>query len=170
MFEVDKPRRFHYVPRFYDPEKEKWEALKKKYAIEQAKADQSSSSQNEAAEGADDDLAYFQQRLRDLDKEAADNKSRLTWRDLIRKREMPKFNYQPRFGAGAQTEAEETDADNADSESQKLTDKYWQAKRQIKIRRRFDISDSEYMKPISGTTIVVYGFLAFILILIIIAF
>lgn len=170
MFEVDKPRRFHYVPRFYDPEKEKWEALKKKYAIEQAKADQSSPSQNEAAEGADDDLAYFQQRLRDLDKEAADNKSRLTWRDLIRKREMPKFNYQPRFGAGAQTEADETDADNADSEGQKLTDKYWQAKRQIKIRRRFDISDSEYMKPISGTKIVVYGFLAFILILIIIAF
>ena len=34
MFEVAKPRRFHYEPRFYDPEKEKWEALKKKYAIE----------------------------------------------------------------------------------------------------------------------------------------
>ena len=33
MFEVEKPRRFHYTPRFYDPEKEKWEALKKKYAF-----------------------------------------------------------------------------------------------------------------------------------------
>ena len=37
MFDVEKPRQFHYVPRFYDPEKEKWEALKKKYAIEQKK-------------------------------------------------------------------------------------------------------------------------------------
>ena len=165
MFEVDKPRRFHYVPRFYDPEKEKWEALKKKYAIEQEKQD-AASSDNTADMGGD--LEYFQQRVRDINRERVAQSSKLTWRDLFRKREMPKFNYQPRFGPGSLSQSE---SDNIpDSEAKDLAAKYWQAKRQIKIRRRFDISDSEYMKPISGTKIVLYGFIAFILIMIVIAF
>ena len=33
MFYTPKPRQFRYQPRFYDPEKEKWEALKAKYAL-----------------------------------------------------------------------------------------------------------------------------------------
>ena len=165
MFEVDKPRRFHYVPRFYDPEKEKWEALKKKYAIEQEKQD-AATSDNAADDNGD--LEYFQQRVRDINRERAAQNSKLTWRDLFRKREMPKFNYQPRFSAG---NLSQSGSDNIpDTEAKDLTEKYWQAKRQIKIRRRFDISDSEYMKPISGTKIVLYGFIAFILIMIIIAF
>ena len=36
MFYTPKPRQFRYKPRFYDPEKERWEALKQKYADEQA--------------------------------------------------------------------------------------------------------------------------------------
>jgi hypothetical protein len=169
MFEVEKPRQFRYVPRFYDPEKEKWEALKKKYAIEQEKKD---ATEHQSEEGAEDDaeLEYFQQRVRDINRENIAKSSQLTWRDLFRKREMPKFHYQPRFSSEALAQTEvQADAEN-DADAQDLATKYWQAKRQIKIRRRFDISDSEYMKPISGTKIVLYGFIAFILILVIIAF
>ena len=166
MFEVEKPRQFHYVPRFYDPEKEKWEALKKKYAVEQEKKEAEAAAQRGEEGGDDVALEYFQQRVRDINREEAAKSSQLTWRDLFRKREMPKFNYQPRFSGTAQQQAQPT----VDTDGQSLVEKYWQAKRQIKIRRRFDISDSEYMKPISGTKIVLYGFIAFILILVIIAF
>ena len=39
MFYTPKPRQFKYRPRFYDPEKERWEALKQKYADERAAAE-----------------------------------------------------------------------------------------------------------------------------------
>lgn len=167
MFEVEKPRRFHYEPRFYDPEKEKWEALKKKYAIEQER--------KEAQEGkmaGDDDLQYFEQRLKDLDKEERANASKLTWRDLFRKREMPRFHYQPRFVDGIDTKAttESGKEQLPQNDDESLADKYRAARHQIKIKRRFDISDSEYMKPISGTKIILYCFIVFLLISLIIAF
>ena len=169
MFDVEKPRQFHYVPRFYDPEKEKWEALKKKYAIEQERKKAESAPQEDASANEDgNELEYFQQRVRDIEQEDREKGSRLTWRDFFRKREMPKFNYQPRF-SGATTPTADKD-ENADVEAQQIVDRYRQPGRQIKIRRRFDISDSDYMKPISGTKIVLYGFIAFILLLIVFAF
>ena len=167
MFEVEKPRRFHYEPRFYDPEKEKWEALKKKYAEEKEKEESVANASDNAEDGEKDELAYFQQRVRDINKEQLAASSRLTWRDLFRKREMPKFNYQPRFSSGVQPQP--TNEDEASPE-ETLTDKYRQAKRQIKIRRRFDFTDSEYMKPIPATKIMLYGFIVFLLIMLIIAF
>ena len=169
MFEVEKPRQFHYVPRFYDPEKEKWEALKKKYAIEQERknAEAMPKEETEASDG-DAELEYFQQRVRDISRERIEKNSRLTWRDLFRKREMPKFNYQPRFSGDAAPKV--CEGAGTDDEVRHLTDKYALPRRQIKIRRRFDISDTDYMKPISGTKIVLYGFIAFILILVVIAF
>ena len=165
MFEVDKPRRFHYEPRLYDPEKEKWEALKKKYAIEQEKQEAKESAHKEGDE--DDELEYFERRIRDLDREDRAQASKMTWKDLFRKREMPKFNYQPRFSgnttaASAPTEEPATDAD--------ITEKYRQAKHKIKIKRRYDISDTNYMKPVSGTKIILYCFVVFLLITLIIRF
>lgn len=169
MFDVEKPRQFHYVPRFYDPEKEKWEALKKKYAIEQEKKSVEAAPMADAqADATGDELEYFQQRVRDIDQEDREKGSRLTWRDLFRKREMPKFNYQPRFSGTAAPVADRDS--NADAEAQQIVDRYRQTGRQIKIRRRFDISDSDYMKPISGTKIVLYSFIAFILLLVVFAF
>ena len=144
MFEVEKPRRFHYEPRFYDPEKEKWEALKKKYAIEQEK---------KASEAAD------------TDKEEGAGDADL---DLFRKREMPTFNYQPRFsGTTTDTTTEKKEDMPVDDT---LTEKYRQAKRQIKIKRRFDISDTNYMKPVSGTKIILYCFIVFLLLSLIFSF
>lgn len=168
MFEVDKPRRFHYEPRFYDPEKEKWEALKKKYAIEQEKKE----AMEQAADNGEekDELAYFEKRVRDLDKEERNQSAKMTWKDLFRKREMPKFNYTPRFSGSATATASEASNAEVPSQDESLTEKYRQAKHQIKIRRRFDISDTDYMKPVSGTKIILYCFIVFLLITLIISF
>ncbi|MCQ2294637.1 MAG: hypothetical protein MJZ67_03190 [Bacteroidales bacterium] len=171
MFEVEKPRQFHYQPRFYDPEKEKWEALKKKYAIEQEK---SQAQATETAEGEEDELQYFQRRVKDLEQTERKQSAQLSWRDLFRKREMPKFNYQPRFQNGVDTHASAPAADNQEAApnqaEQELVEKYRQHKQQIKIKRRFDISDTDYMKPISGTKIILYCFIVFLLITLIIRF
>ena len=175
MFEVEKPRRFHYEPRFYDPEKEKWEALKKKYAIEQEKKEAeeeaagTTADENKTSES--DELDYFQKKVKEINREELRQSSKLTWMDLFRKREMPKFNYQPRFSPTAASSTPATDKDkDSDAEGEALTEKYRQAKRQIKIRRRFDISDSDYMKPISGTKIMLYVIIVFLLVWVILAF
>lgn len=168
MFEVDKPRRFHYEPRFYDPEKEKWEALKKKYAIEQEKKEAMEQATDNGEEK--DELAYFEKRVRDLDKEERNQSAKMTWKDLFRKREMPKFNYTPRFSGSATATASEASNAEVSSQDESLTEKYRQAKHQIKIRRRFDISDTDYMKPVSGTKIILYCFIVFLLITLIISF
>lgn len=174
MFEVEKPRRFHYEPRFYDPEKEKWEALKKKYAIEREREEaERKRAESAAGDGGEEaDLDYFQQRVRSLDREQREASSHLTWRDLFRKREMPKFNYQPRFSAGASMQKEgSTTATNQEQQqsADAVVEKYRQPQHRIKIKRRFDISDTDYMKPISGTKIILYCFIVFLLLMLIFA-
>ena len=156
MFEVEKPRRFHYEPRFYDPEKEKWEALKKKYAIEKEKEEKRKESKESETEGGE--LDYFEQRVRELDRQKREESSRLTWRDLFRKREMPKFEYRPRFQEKPvipEDPGNPEDSGNAE-DSDTLVQKYSAPRHKIKIRRRFDIADTDYMKPISGTKIILY--------------
>ena len=174
MFEVAKPRRFHYEPRFYDPEKEKWEALKKKYAIEKEREEslKEAVKADSDTEGGESDLAYFEQRLRSIDREKRRQSSHLTWKDLFRKREMPTFNYQPRFsGSATATPAGSSDSATDDGtlpDDGTLTEKYRQPIHKIKIRRRFDISDTNYMKPISGGKIILYCFIVFLLLSLII--
>ena len=67
MFHTPKPRQFHYQPRFYDPEKEKWEALKAKYALERELAEKEVKSEgseySDYSENPDSELAYFQKRV-----------------------------------------------------------------------------------------------------------
>lgn len=169
MFEVEKPHRFHYEPRFYNPEKEKWEALKSKYADKENAQENivvETPCSDSAEKEADADLEYFERRVRDIDREAKEKSSKLSWKDLFRKREMPTFNYQSRLNLNSS----EPDSTNIPTVDETLADKYRQSKRQIKIRRRFDISDSEYMKPISGTKIIVYGMIVVLLITLIIKF
>lgn len=82
MFYVPKPRQFNYRPRFYDPRKERLEELKRKYAAHPDGASQ-------------EDVEYFEQQVRELDNEK--QRSKLTWKDMFRKRQMPKFDYKSRF-------------------------------------------------------------------------
>ena len=174
MFEVAKPRRFHYEPRFYDPEKEKWEALKKKYAIEKEREEslKEAVEADTTPEGSESDLGYFEQRLRDIDREKREKSYKLTWKDLFRKREMPTFNYQPRFSgtgtASGATAPTNEGTPNATTDGDAITERYRQPIHKIKIRRRFDISDTNYMKPISGGKIILYCFIVFLLLSLII--
>ena len=152
MFYTPKPRQFKYRPRFYDPEREKWEALKQKYAdermlreaMEQAEGtEDQGAAGSTAVAGADKELEYFQRRVREMDREK--KRQGLTGRDMFRKREMPTFNYQPRF---ATKEGEDTGEHIASFK-----------KRSTKMQRRFDIGDTDYMKPVPAGRIMLYALL-----------
>ena len=146
MFYTPRPRQFNYRPRFYDPEKERWEALKQKYADERAKADNAESAENNTSAETNADLAYFQRRVRELDRSESRN---LTWKDAFRKREMPKWNYQPRF------------ADSGNKDTGEHLNSFKQGT--SKIKRRFDVSDADYMKPIPAGRIMLYALLVCLL-------
>ncbi|MBQ0015758.1 MAG: hypothetical protein KBT04_02085 [Bacteroidales bacterium] len=162
MFYTPKPRQFHYEPRFYDPEKERWEELKRKYAATHPSLTEAPTQDTDTD---DDELRYFQDKVRQIDRSRRQH--RLGLMDLFRKRKMPKFNYQPRFQqgstpspAGGEATAPQATADadlmnkyaNNDSRPYK-----------IHIRRRYDISDTDYMKPMSAGKIMLYGLLTFLL-------
>ena len=158
LFFTPKPRQFHYDPRFYDPEKEKWEALKQKYADrkqEEAAAVETETASEPSADAESDDLRYFQDKVRRM--ERAEKHKPLGLSDMFRKREMPKFNYQPRFQPDSPTAA--TPADDADKVASKYADRQYR----IRIRRRYDIEDPDYMKPVSAGKIMLYTLLACIL-------
>jgi hypothetical protein len=162
MFYTPKPRQFRYQPRFYDPEKEKWEALKQKYADERMLREAKETALADLPEEADapvptnqtdDDLAYFQQRVRELDREEKRGGKGLTWKDLFRKREMPTFNYQPRFATDTVAAPSEDGAERMHNFKQRTS----------KIKRRYDIGDKDYMKPIPATRIMLYTLLVCLL-------
>ena len=155
MFYTPKPRQFHYQPRFYDPEKEKWEALKQKYADERQLRELESELEkadlpelSEQSESSDGELAYFQQRVRELDRE--EKRHGLTWKDMFRKREMPTFKYQPRFADSETTQQE------GEGGAERMRDF---KRRSTKIKRRFDVTDKDYMKPVPATRIMLYTLL-----------
>lgn len=164
MFYTPKPRQFHYTPRFYDPKKEKWEALKKKYSNKQSEGNGPADEQQ--TETTDAELAYFEQRVREIENDEKRESRKLGFSDLFRRRKMPTFNYRPRFSG---TDASQQSAIGTDSA---ILDKYSDADsepgqgyktRKIKIRRRFDMGDSDYMKPVSGGKIILYALLACLL-------
>lgn len=169
MFYTPKPRQFRYQPRFYDPEKERWEALKQKYADERTRREMEAELDASAATDdvpdnadisatADADLEYFQRRVREMESRNREKHRGLTWKDMFRKREMPKFNYTPRFSQGNDTAAEEKARQGT---GERIADF---KQRNVKIKRRFDISDTDYMKPVPATRIMLYALLAFLLI------
>lgn len=173
MFYTPSPRKFHYTPRFYDPEKEEWNKMKQRYGIdgkapiatqEDATADYTTAesttseatthkgtvaenSTPTAQEGNTDlakEIAYFEARDRELTRQEKAKQSKFGWQDLFRKREMPKFNYQPRFSEGG------TPADPVTVESE------MKAKKK-RISRRFDIEDTKYFEPIPAGKIMLYA-------------
>ena len=156
MFNTPSPRRFHYEPRFYDPEKEKWEAIKKKYAdnsenkTETSATKETTATQNTSEDNVD--LEYFEKKVRQIDREERQQSRKMGVRDIFRKREMPKFNYQPRFGNEATTNENGQPAINIRKSSS-----------QIKIKRKFDIADDDYMKPVSAGKIILYTLLVCLL-------
>ena len=127
LFYIPKPRRFNYQPRFYDPQKERWEALKAKYAD-----GQQASATSGLQEG---ELEYFEEKVRQLERNDKHKNRGLTWKDAFRKREMPQFHYTPRFSSGATETVEEKPTDTFERIDEAR-------QRKIRIKRRFDLSRS----------------------------
>ena len=123
LFYIPKPRRFNYQPRFYDPQKERWEALKAKYAFDK-----------ENPKGAsDEEMEYFEGRVRTFDELSNHKSSHLTWRDLFRRREMPEFHYTPRFN----TDSQRLVGEPPDTATERVEEAM---ERHIRIKRRFDVN------------------------------
>ena len=159
MFYTPKPRQFRYQPRFYDPEKERWEMLKMKYAIEHGNASTETADDSELlnlSDMQDKEMEYFVRRVREFDREERKKKSGLTWKDMFRKREMPKFNYQPRFSASGEQSVERGEHGTGEHIAAFK-------KRNMKIKRRYDIADKDYMKPMPAGRIMLYAMLVCLL-------
>ena len=150
MFYTPKPRQFHYSPRLYDPEKEEWEKLKAKYRLKNGihLDDNLLNSNNESnnnainEESVDSELAYFQRRVKDIDRSERQRKNKLTLSDLFVKREKPEFHYVSRF------DNEGNLVDSTTHLSEKAV--------QHKISRRFDNDDMDRFKPIPASKIILY--------------
>lgn len=131
MFNVQKPRQFHYQPRFYDPEKEKWENLKKRHAFQkemQESQNVDKSEENVEQDNVDAELAYFEQRVRE-------SYSRNRRSGKLAKRAQSRNN------------SKESDSDNEQADARRD---------RIRIKRRFDNSKDDYLQPVPARKIMLY--------------
>lgn len=169
MFYTPKPRQFHYKPRFYDPEREDWETLKKKYNLDgQPSSDGRADAADTAAASAEKpydgemqstdnkDLEYFQRRLRDIERKERQEKQKIGLADLFRKRERPQFHYVSRF-----------DENGNLTETAATTTRDGAVKRHI--TRRFDEDEMDRFKPVPAGKIMVYTLLVCILLYLVFA-
>lgn len=141
MFYTPKPRQFHYSPRLYDPEKEEWEMLKAKYCLENG-LPLDDNEYVKATAGTDADLAYYQRRVRELDRKDRAEKQKLKASDLFRKRERPQFHYVSRFDENGNLI--ETPVESREPMSTK------------RIKRRFEDDDLDRIKPVPASKIIIY--------------
>lgn len=155
MFYTPSPRKFHYTPRFYDPEKEEWNKMKERYGIDGKapvtskglEADEARADEAERTAAKDEmakEIAYFEARERELERKEKARAAKFGWKDLVRKREMPTFNYKPRFQEGGSL------ADPVKNELEL-------GKKKKRISRRFDIEDTKYFEPIPAGKIMLYA-------------
>lgn len=157
MFYTPSPRKFHYQPRFYDPEKEKLEQMKAKYA-----AIREEKEQNGEPSDIDQELAYYKSRISEMEKRDKKESSQFSMKDLVRRREMPKFNYTPRFSGGT------LDQDGQSVHNQEISDEdrsILERMKNNKFKRRYDISDMQYMQPVSAGKIMFFALIAGLLII-----
>lgn len=147
MFYTPKPRQFHYRPRFYDPEKEEWEKLKTKYRLDNDLPldDDELRSQSQANDqNVDEDLEYFQRKVKSIERQERQNKQKIGLADMFRKREVPQFHYVSRF-----------DSDGNIIDTTATPTKENAVKRRI-TRRFEDDDDFDRFKPVPAGKIMIY--------------
>ena len=147
MFYTPKPRQFHYRPRFYDPEKEEWEKLKTKYRLDNDLPldDDELRSQSQANnQNVDEDLEYFQLKVKSIERQERQNKQKIGLADMFRKREVPQFHYVSRF-----------DSEGNIIDTTATPTKENAVKRRI-TRRFEDDDDFDRFKPVPAGKIMIY--------------
>ncbi len=157
MFYTPKPRQFHYQPRFYDPDKEDYEAIKRKYQ-KQEEMTQAGETDTERAETpeatatgvSEDELAYFQRKVKSIERQEQEKKRKLTVQDFFRKREKPQFHYISRFDENGNLK-EATPVNQQENAVKK------------RITRRFGEDDLDRFEPIPASKIIIYTLLVCLL-------
>lgn len=147
MFYTPKPRQFHYRPRFYDPEKEEWEKLKTKYRLDNDLPldDDELRSQSQANnQNVDEDLEYFQRKVKSIERQERQSKQKIGLADMFRKREVPQFHYVSRF-----------DSEGNIIDTTATPTKENAVKRRI-TRRFEDDNDFDRFKPVPAGKIMIY--------------
>ena len=147
MFYTPKPRQFHYRPRFYDPEKEEWEKLKTKYRLDNdlpLDDDELRSQSQTNDQNVDEDLEYFQRKVKSIERQERQNKQKIGLADMFRKREVPQFHYVSRF-----------DSDGNIIDTTATPTKENAVKRRI-TRRFEDDDDFDRFKPVPAGKIMIY--------------
>lgn len=160
MFYTPKPRQYHYKPRFYDPEREDWELLKAKYNLDEngnprtpiEEKTTTVAIDQQATE--DQDLEYFQRRLREIERKEREEKQKIGLADLFRKRERPQFHYVSRFDENGNLK-ETTSSANGSVKK--------------RITRRFDEDEMDRFKPVPAGKIMVYTLLVCVLLYLVFA-
>lgn len=147
MFYTPKPRQFHYRPRFYDPEKEEWEKLKTKYRLDNdlpLDDDELRSQSQTNDQNVDEDLEYFQRKVKSIERQERQNKQKIGLADMFRKREVPQFHYVSRF-----------DSEGNIIDTTATPTKENAVKRRI-TRRFEDDDDFDRFKPVPAGKIMIY--------------
>lgn len=155
FFYTPKPRQFKYQPRFYDPEQEKFEELKNKYKLTR--------NYEEMPKDENDDLVYFKSRVKSFDSKKRE--SDFTLASLFRKKQMPTFNYKPRFLQETNTDSQTVVNENGDTVSSIDQLKY---SKKISFRRpiAYDYEDeSPVAERMPISKILVYGTVIILLLL-----
>ena len=148
MFYTPKPRQFHYRPRFYDPEKEEWEKLKTKYRLDNdlpLDDDELRSQSQTNDQNVDEDLEYFQRKVKSIERQERQNKQKIGLADMFRKREVPQFHYVSRF-----------DSEGNIIDTTATPTKENAVKRRI-TRRFEDDDDFDRFKPVPAGKIMIYS-------------
>ena len=159
MFYTPKPRQYHYKPRFYDPEREDWELLKAKYNLDEngnprTPIEEKPTVANDQQATEDQDLEYFQRRLREIERKEREEKQKIGLADLFRKRERPQFHYVSRFDENGNLK-ETTSTANGSVKK--------------RITRRFDEDEMDRFKPVPAGKIMVYTLLVCVLLYLVFA-
>ncbi|MBQ6096184.1 MAG: hypothetical protein IJK99_00415 [Bacteroidales bacterium] len=160
MFYTPKPRQYHYKPRFYDPEREDWELLKAKYNLDENGnprtpiEEKPATVANDQQATEDQDLEYFQRRLREIERKEREEKQKIGLADLFRKRERPQFHYVSRFDENGNLK-ETTSSANGSVKK--------------RITRRFDEDEMDRFKPVPAGKIMVYTLLVCVLLYLVFA-
>ena len=160
MFYTPKPRQYHYKPRFYDPEREDWELLKAKYNLDENGnprtpiEEKTATIANDQQATEDQDLEYFQRRLREIERKEREEKQKIGLADLFRKRERPQFHYVSRFDENGNLK-ETTSSANGSVKK--------------RITRRFDEDEMDRFKPVPAGKIMVYTLLVCVLLYLVFA-
>lgn len=153
FFYTPKPRQFRYSPRFYDPEREKFEELKAKYKLDH--------NYDDIPTEGDSELAYFQSRVRAFDRKKETEGFGIG--SIFKRKKMPTFNYKPRFSQDTTENVTKPETNNSNTSIDQIS-----YTKKISFRRpiAYDYEDeSPIAESMPVSKIIIYAIVIVILLI-----